>query len=198
MEKKRYFIKGALETGDTVTTDDRHIQVMRHSIGDEVVLFNGDGNDVQALKCSELGVKAFVPFVSRNTVVTMNTNRAERLRRIAEESGKQCKRSALMHVHHVMTFSEALMAAEGCTLKLFAYEKETARGLFSAMQAAEGAKDIALLVGCEGGFTAEEAAKAVRAGFVAVSLGKTILKADTAAVAGAAAVLCCAKAWEPS
>ncbi len=69
-----------------------------------------------------------------------------------------------------------------------AYEEEEKNFLNSILHETNSAKSAIIFIGCEGGFTKEEADSAVKAGWTPVSLGKRILRADTAAVATVARV----------
>lgn len=159
-------------------------------------LIKGEGNDCQAVKCSELGVYEFVPFVSGNCVIDKSSGKAERLKRIAAESSKQCKRAVPMAVTDTLDFTEVLNYIKDFDIKIIAYENENKNSLKNALQKFGKADKIALIIGSEGGFTEKEIDLAKSYGCVSVTLGKTILKADTAAIAAASAVLFGLGEWD--
>jgi 16S rRNA (uracil1498-N3)-methyltransferase len=158
-------------------------------------LLKGDGSEFQAEKLSELGAVEFTPFISENCVVKSDSKKAERIMRIAEESSKQCKRAVPLKVSQIVSFKEALDIAKSCEIKLIAYEFEANNTLKQALSGVEDCTSAALFIGPEGGFTEEEIKEAASFGFAAITLGKTILKADTAAIAAASAILYEAGEW---
>lgn len=158
-------------------------------------LLKGDAGDWQAVKLSELGAHLLIPFVSKNCVVRGGSNRAERLRRAALESSKQCKRAVPMEVTEIMGFNVALDSVEDYNIKIIAYEGERKATLKEALSGVERGISVAVAIGPEGGFAEEEVSLALQKGFKPVTLGKTVLKADTAAIAAASAILFEAGEW---
>ncbi len=158
-------------------------------------LLKGEGSEYQAVKLSELGVSEFTPFISENCVVKSGSGKAERLMRVAEESSKQCKRAVPIKVNEILTYDDALNAANSCGIKVIAYELENNNTLKEILKDINKQTSAALFIGPEGGFTLEEIRRAESSGFTAVTLGKTILKADTAAIAAASAILYEAGEW---
>ncbi len=134
-------------------------------------------------KAVELGVDKVVPFVSANCAESKFSS--ERGARIALEAAKQCGSAYLSEVGDLSTFDS--IAEEFCNYDsvLFAYECERKTSL---AEAAKG-KNVAIVVGPEGGFTREEAEKAGANGATLVTLGRRILRAETAAIVASALVL---------
>lgn len=158
-------------------------------------LLKGDGALEQAVKLSELGVYSFTPFISENCVVKPGSNKLERIIRVAEESSKQCKRAVPIKINPIINFNEALIQSQNCQIKIIAYEAEQKTPLKFALKDIEKVESAALFIGAEGGFTEQEISKAISSGFTPVTLGKTILKADTAAISAASAILYEAGEW---
>lgn len=139
----------------------------------------GDKTELVVQKATELGVSHVVVFSSRYAAAYMNDNKLERLRRVAREAAKQCYRATVPQVDYAETLEEGLKTAKRYQNKLFACEfLETGE---RGVEGIEG--DCALVVGSEGGFTREEYALAKEYGFAGVSLGRRILRAETAAIA---------------
>lgn len=157
-------------------------------------LLKGEGSENQVSALSELGVYKFIPFISRYCTAAKSENKTQRLRRKALESAKQCKRAYAMEVGEILSFADALESVKDLPVKIIAYECEKHTALKTALQNAE--KEAALVIGSEGGFAEEEILLAQSKGFTAATLGKTILKANTAATAAAAAMLYNAGEWE--
>ncbi len=147
-------------------------------------------------KGTELGVKRFVPLVSGRAVVQPRSEggaRAERWRRIVVEAAEQCGRSLVPEVLAPQRLEAALSSAAG--LRILPYEGEGALGLRSLLRGqvrgglGEGGAAVSLFIGPEGGFEAEEVERAREAGVQVVSLGRRILRSETAGIVAAAAVL---------
>ncbi|MBQ9941538.1 MAG: 16S rRNA (uracil(1498)-N(3))-methyltransferase, partial [Christensenellaceae bacterium] len=140
-----------------------------------------------AQKATELGVSAFCPFISSRCVKVpvgpAAEKAAERQRRISYEALKQCGRTRRVDVHLPISFEQLLgeIEKEGRTA-LFAYEASEG-SLQKALNALPEGKGIDLIVGPEGGFSEEEARCIVEKGALSVSLGRRILRGETAAIA---------------
>lgn len=143
----------------------------------------------------EVGVTAFGAVFTERSIPMPDAKRlaarTERWRKLAVEALKQCRGGALLDVLDVRTFSEAVTACSDYDVKLFLWEgaetglKQTLAAL-SAGDAVIGR--VAVLLGPEGGFSQREAQLALEHGFAPVSLGRRILRSQTAAVATAAIV----------
>lgn len=133
-------------------------------------------------KAVELGVSEIIPFISLNT--QEKTIRIDRLKRIVLEACKQCGRSILPTICEPVSFDEALSRAEG--LKIIAYEKEKQKSFKSVLKNLPEYDKVSLAIGSEGGFTVDEVECAESQGFVSVSLGLRILRAETAVITGLA------------
>ncbi len=109
----------------------------------------------------------------------MNENKLERLKKVAREAAKQCRRSRSPEITYFPDLKSALSSATDYKNKLFACEflKD------SAADMSHLTGSTCAVVGSEGGFSKEEYALAQSAGFAGVSLGKRILRAETACIA---------------
>jgi 16S rRNA (uracil1498-N3)-methyltransferase len=133
-------------------------------------------------KLSEIGAASLTPIVAARSVVVPGEGKLGRWRRIADEAVRQCGRGAPLEIADVRPFEEALAgAAAEARLVL---DPRAVRARFA--EACGGASSIAIAVGPEGGFTAEELAFAGERGFRGVGLGATVLRVETAAIVGAA------------
>ena len=156
-------------------------------------LLKGEKMDFVVQKAVELGATAFHPVMTERVVVRYDAKkaaaRAARWQKIADEAAKQCGRRALMPVAEITELSSLLQNAEffhtSDTAVIFCYEGEAERSMRTALRALT-ARRIVLIVGAEGGFSPAEA-EAIRAsGATSVSLGRLILRAETAALAALA------------
>ena len=139
-------------------------------------------------KATELGARTIIPFRSARSVPQLTADKAHtrvlRWRSIATEAARQCGRAYIPEVSDVLSFEEMLASAEGAPLKIIFWEEEVERGIKKLLRndRYEGAKDVTVMIGPEGGFSREEVESAVRKGFISVSLGRNVLKVETAAV----------------
>ncbi len=150
----------------------------------------GDKMELIIQKAVELGACAVVPVATKNAVVKLDEKKARaktaRWQAIAESAAKQSKRSRIPQVGRVMGFSEALSYIEetGFDLCLIPYENEEGmEGARQAVRAAAAGMKIAVFIGPEGGFDGAEIERAKKAGVRPVSLGKRILRTETAGLA---------------
>lgn len=159
-----------------------------------VKLFVGQGQlkgqkmDTVVQKCTELGVNRLMPFWSSRCQGKLqegqNGKKQERYRRIMESACKQCFRPDLMVVDSPRMFTDLLHAfpADEGRLRLLFWEEEH---YFSMHMLAvpENLREAVILLGPEGGLTIEEAEMAKAEGWLTVSLGRRILRAETATLA---------------
>jgi len=147
----------------------------------------GDKMDLVLQKGTELGFSAFTPVLAERSIPALSADRGEKRRqrweRIIREAAQQSRRAHLPRLDAVLPLAAALQEC-GEDLRLLLWEEES-RPLAEVLPAA-APRDIAVLVGPEGGFSAAEVAVARRAGFVPVSLGPRILRSETAGLAMAA------------
>lgn len=156
----------------------------------------GDKMDSIVQKCTELGVKKIVPIITRYTTVALDTNKRERMKKIACESLKQCGGAVPIVIGEVFGFSDACAHFSRYDRVIMPYERELAGTIKGAMSGFLRGQTIALVIGSEGGFSEQEVLQAVGAGARLVTLGRRIFRADTAAICAAAAILYEAGEWE--
>lgn len=154
-----------------------------------VHLFQGlpkaDKMELIIQKMVELGVYEIIPVATKRCVVKLDDKKAvskiQRWQQISEAAAKQSKRRIVPEVSKVMTFGEALQYAANMDLKLIPYE--LAEGMTKTRELIEGIKpgqDIAVFIGPEGGFEETEVEKAKASGVEPITLGKRILRTETA------------------
>lgn len=146
----------------------------------------GDKLETVIQKAVELGVTRIVPFESSRCIKRPKADKVikqgERLSKIAEEAAKQSGRGIIPEVALPLSYSEMLEDAKSSALRLICYEKESDLSVKALLS--EGMPEsIAIIVGCEGGFSPEEVEEAVNLGCHSVTLGKRILRCETAPLA---------------
>lgn len=144
----------------------------------------GDKLETVVQKAVELGASKIVPFESSRCIKRPKADKADkttaRLERIAEEAAKQCGRSILPSVTQPVDFKTAISAAAGAELPLFCYEGDGTKPIREILEEHPTATTVSVIVGCEGGFSLDEASAAIAAGLIPTGLGKRILRCETA------------------
>lgn len=136
-------------------------------------------------KAVELGAYEIIPVSAKRSVVKLDEKKAKskilRWQGIAEAAAKQSKRGIIPRVHEVMSFRDAVSYSSFAQVKMIPYE--LAEGMEKTKQIISGLKpgeNIAVFIGPEGGFAEEEIEEAVKAGIIPITLGKRILRTETA------------------
>lgn len=131
-------------------------------------------------KNTELGVSEFVPVYTKRCVAKPS-DKTKRWQRVALEAAKQCGRGCVPKVHDTVNFKDALLSAAEYEKKIILYECEDKTRLSEVIPS--GISSAAVFVGPEGGFEPEEIEAAQEHGIIPVTLGKRILRTETAAAA---------------
>lgn len=145
-----------------------------------------DKMDWIAQKATELGVSQIVPLVTERTIVKIRDEekRVTRWQKICREAAMQSNRPDIPAVGRIVSFKDFLQTphSELPTMLLLPWEEGT-EPIKRILRAQQNIKNIIVLIGPEGGFSAAEARMAQEKGFHLVSLGRNILRTETAAVA---------------
>lgn len=142
-------------------------------------LVKGDKTDLIVQKLTELGVSSLYLFQSEFTIAKPNQNKTDRLIRVSTEACKQCGRSVPLNIENGILFEQMLEKLKDFDIVLFANEKNTIRSLDNL----KDKKNIAIIVGSEGGFSDYEIEKIYNMGAINFGLGERILRAETACIA---------------
>jgi 16S rRNA (uracil1498-N3)-methyltransferase len=138
-------------------------------------------------KTSELGVSHIKPFATERTVVKIvgdgSSNKFRRWQEIAVSAAKQSDRTVPAEVSQPVSFTDLMGQLQDVDcLKVILWEKEESRDLKEVLRESAPRPRFAGMIGPEGGFSIGEVILAREAGFIPVSLGKRILRAETAAI----------------
>ena len=140
-------------------------------------------------KATEIGAVRIVPVDTVRAVAKLDkAAKVDRLRKIAREAAKQSKRGIVPEVTDSVSFKEAVKMAAEADLAIIPYEEEREVSLKCALSG-KNPQSVSVMIGPEGGFEKEEIALAKEAGIISVTLGKRILRTETAPLAVSAAVL---------
>ncbi len=131
-------------------------------------------------KATEIGITKIVPFVSEHVIAKVTETKLERLKAIAKEACKQCERSVPPEIGEALDVAKVIEEFGKYDIVLFANERAD-KG--EKLKSLEKYKNIAIIVGSEGGFSSKEKDKFIDAGATVVSLGKRIYRSETASVA---------------
>jgi 16S rRNA (uracil1498-N3)-methyltransferase len=150
-----------------------------------LAIFKFDRMEWAIEKCTELGVARIVPVVAQRTdvhLVSATAKRAERWRRIALQAAEQSRCAAPPEIAGPLKLQEAVNLSAGLKIVLSEVEKQIQ--LRDVLGASQG--DVILAIGPEGGWVADELQLFQKSGWISASLGPTILRAETAAIAATA------------
>jgi 16S rRNA (uracil1498-N3)-methyltransferase len=152
------------------------------------LLKNPSRMDFLVEKCTELGVREFIPMKTERTIVSrLHT---ERLQKIALSAMKQCGRSFLPPVRDLTDFQGCLDSFKTCGKKFIMHERaDIGAKPREKIEAGKSTQSVGILIGPEGGFTEGEVEAAQNAGFFQVSLGARRLRSETAAIASVSAII---------
>jgi 16S rRNA (uracil1498-N3)-methyltransferase len=142
-------------------------------------------------KMVELGVYEIIPISMKRCVMKLDDKKAKskitRWQGISEAAAKQSKRAVVPKITNVMTYKEALEYAKSMDVKLVPYEMEETLSGAGGMKATKdiignlkGGEQIAIFIGPEGGFDESEINVAIDMGMKPITLGKRILRTETA------------------
>lgn len=149
-----------------------------------IALSKGDKLDFCIQKCVELGAAEIIPFRSEHCIVKGSSVEAkgERRQKIAAEAAKQCGRAVVPTVWPVCSFDEALKRGQAADLRLFCSELPDAAKLSDVLHNIERKTihTVSVFSGPEGGFAQKEFDKASEMGYNMITLGKRILRCETA------------------
>jgi 16S rRNA (uracil1498-N3)-methyltransferase len=144
-------------------------------------------------KLTELGVKTFVPFESEFITSKDKFGKVHKLQEISNQSIKQCKRSIPMRVCDTLTFDKMVDSLKIYDLVIFANECEKTENLSNINISSKD--KVAVIIGSEGGFSSYEIEKLATCGAKSVSLGRRILRAETASIALSSVVMYLMGEW---
>ncbi len=174
---------------ETVRCELRFIKEDGVELPSRIYLFQGlpkaDKMELIVQKAVELGAYQVIPVAARRSVVRLDEKKAaakvDRWQAIAQAAAKQSKRGVIPQVCPVMSWRQALTYAGDIPVKLIPYEladnMDRTRELINGL---EPGQDIAVFIGPEGGFEEEEIETARAAGAIPVTLGRRILRTETA------------------
>lgn len=137
----------------------------------------------------EIGIAEFTPIVSDNSVVReISGNKLARYEKIIQEATEQCGGLKVANLNQITTFKQAIEQTKKVTgQKLLAWEGQFGQELSKILD--KNQKEYHLFIGPEGGFSAEEIELAKQNSIQIVSLGKRILRAETAAIVASSLIL---------
>ena len=189
VDQKEYRVGIVAYTEDTVECELRFIKEDGMELPAEIYLFQGlpkgDKMELIIQKAVELGVHEIIPVSMSRCVVRLDEKKAssklKRWQTIAEAAAKQSKRGIIPKIHEVLSFEQALSYANDMQVKMLPYElangMEETKKVIASIRPGER---IAVWIGPEGGFDKQEVSKASACGFCPISLGKRILRTETA------------------
>jgi 16S rRNA (uracil1498-N3)-methyltransferase len=148
-------------------------------------LLKGEKMDYLIQKATELGVKEIIPFFSSRSVPFLEKSRRlkrhHRWEKIAVEASKQCGRGVVPKIEFLQDYSDMLQMASTEDLRLILWERDGVK-LKEVFERSKEKRKIFFIIGPEGGFNQLEVDETKKAGFTPVTLGRRILRAETASL----------------
>ena len=145
--------------------------------------------DTIVKSAAELGADVIIPFDAARSVGRIagekSSLKVARWQKIAGEAARCCHSSHIAKVSKISSFADMLSSASDDSLRLIFWEEESQKTIKDILtdKAFATTKDFFVVIGPEGGFSKDEVTMAKEAGFISVSLGRQILKVETAAAA---------------
>ena len=143
-------------------------------------LLKGEKMDIVIQKACELGVKQILPVITERSQIR-ETRKLLRWQKIAEEASRQCGRAAITRVIEPLDRA-SIHACDGPDTSGIIFWEHAGTPFSTALEKCTGKKQMILCIGPEGGFSEKEISTAVEKGFHLASMGKRILRAETAAI----------------
>ena len=187
---------GAIRSGQITSVSPERVEF---ELGEEIpiaatpnitlalAVFKFDRMEWAVEKCAELGVRRIIPVIASRSdshLVRSAEKRVERWQRIGQQASEQSRRTVPVIVSNAMKLKDAVTFNAPTRIVLAESERQTL--LKDALQSHSAEDELVLAVGPEGGWTEDELHTFVQAGWTSASLGGTILRAETAAIAATA------------
>ncbi len=172
--------------GDIIERDEKDIEpLIRIVIGQGIP--KGDKMDLIIQKGTELGVSVLVPMKTERVIVKIDSQQGakkiERWKRIAREAARQSMRTTIPEIpKEIIDLKRFCTLYHGCDLKFILWEEEKEKGLREVLNRDSIPRDIAVIIGPEGGLSIEEIRIAKDFGFIPTGLGSNILRTETVAL----------------
>ena len=178
-------MKGTILSSKTLLLPDKKISLY-------TAIPKGERFDWLIEKASEIGVSKIVPVIYvRSVVKELSENKLERYKKISISASSQSWRADIMPIEKSISFIETVekLSAQKDTLNILPWESEEEKNILSILnESNKDIKNINIFIGPEGGFDKTEIDIAIKKGFKTVTLGKNILRVETAAIVAASIV----------
>lgn len=140
-------------------------------------------------KITELGARGLEVFYSKYTDIKDRTGKLDKLSKVSISACKQCGRSDELKISGVDDFNSMVEKAKKLDKVYVAYENSTGKTLYDCISKNANLANIGVIIGAEGGFSPEEIAILEKNNFEIVSLGKSILRTETASISSVALIV---------
>ena len=177
-------MKGTILSSKTLVLPDKKISLY-------TAIPKGERFDWLIEKASEIGVSKIVPVIySRSVVKELSENKIERYKKISISASSQSWRADIMSIENPIKFCETAdkVCKEKNTLNMLPWESEEEKNILSLLSENKDIKNINIFIGPEGGFDKPEIDIALKNNFKTVTLGKNILRVETAAIVASSIV----------
>lgn len=177
-------MKGTILSSKTLVLPDKKISLY-------TAIPKGERFDWLIEKASEIGVSKIVPVIYvRSVVKELSENKLERYKKISISASSQSWRADIMPIEKPTSFIETAetVSDQKDTLNILPWESEEDKNILTVLNENKDIKNINIFIGPEGGFDKTEIDIAIKKGFKTVTLGKNILRVETAAIVASSIV----------
>lgn len=176
-------------TDEAVKCELSYIQESGHELPSRIYLYQSlakaEKMEMIIQKAVELGVHEIIPVAAERSVVRLDEKKAgakiKRWQAVSEAAAKQSRRQTIPLIREVLNFPQAVKAAAGTDIKLIPYElADDINKTKEIINNLSAGQSIAVFIGPEGGFSNQEIKLAAEAGIIPLTMGKRILRCETA------------------
>ncbi len=147
-----------------------------------LTLIKKDNFELALQKITELGVRKIIPLQTERSIIKIDdyAKKKTRYELICKEASEQSERTVMPIISNYTDLEQ--LDSNAYDYRFFAYEREDEVSLKTQIQTIKKSEKVLVIIGPEGGFSEKEINKLKSSGFISISLGKTILRAETAAI----------------
>ncbi len=151
----------------------------------------GEKMDLIIQKCTEIGISTFIPCLTERTIIKLDkagaAKKRERWQKIVRSATEQSYGTIVPEVTEVRPFNDVIKGLSKQSLNLIPWEEEKCQSIKQVLRKADS-REITVFIGPEGGFSEQEVQAAREYGAIPVSLGRRILRTETAGLVAAAII----------